>query len=251
MDNDTPINPAAPDRANAVCPKCGMLAWCLPAGMDSQQTRLIHDLTEHGRPVKRGESLHHAGAALKSLYMIRTGSVKSCFTSEDGRDQIIGFSFPGELIGVDAIHGGKHLCTVVALEESTACGIHYGEFETLGRRIPALQHHFNSMMSREITRNYDLMLQLGSMRAEERVALFLLNLSSRYAARGYSSTKFNLQMSRMEIGTYLGLKIETVSRVFSSFRKERLVAVNHKNTEIMCLKGLQEVTGDRRSGTPV
>jgi len=240
-----PVKPA-PNLVGAACPNCGLLAWCVPAGMDSQQTERIYKLTEHQQLKRRGEFLHRAGTALKSLTMIRSGSVKSCITNMDGDEYITGFSFSGDLVGADAIDGGKYLYDVVALQESTACRISFGEFERLSRGIPVLQHHFNAVMGREITRNYGLMMQLGCMSAEQRVAQFLLNISGRYAARGYSSTRFHLHMSRREIASYLGLKHETVSRVFSNFRRDQLVAMDCKYTEIMNLGGLQEITGERQ-----
>lgn len=236
---------ASPDMAHSVCPNCGVLAWCLPADLDPRQTRWLGSLTEHRRRLKRGAFLHHAGAKLTSLYAIRSGSVKTRLTCEDGREQIAGFSFPQELIGVEAINGARHPCDVVALEDTTVCGMSFGTFELLNRDIPALQHHFNAAMSREITGYQHHMLLLGCMRAEERVALFLLNLSGRFAARGYSVTKFLLPMSRADIANYLGLQSETVSRVFSSLCRCRLLEVDGKLMEIRDLKGLQKVTGDR------
>lgn len=231
-------------HAHAGCPNCGLLAWCRPAGLNARQTEQLCAIAEHRCVTRRGEYLHHAGAALKSLHLIRSGSVKSCIRHEDGREQITGISFSGALTGAEAIDSGKYLCDVVALEESTACRVPFDEFECLSRSIPALQHHFNAAMGREISRNYSLMLQLGGMSAEQRVAYFLLGLSEQLASRGYSSTKFNLRLSRMEIGSYLGLKLETVSRVFSRFNRERLVAVNYRYTEIRNPGGLRQLTGD-------
>jgi len=239
-----PPTPLLFHHAHAGCPSCGLLAWCRPAGLNALQTDQLFALAVHRRVAKRGEFLHHAGAALKSLHVIRSGSVKSCIKHEDGREQITGISFSGGLTGTEAIDGGKYLCDVVALEESTACRVPFGEFERLSRSIPALQRHFNAAMGREISRNYGLMLQLGSMSAEQRVAFFLLGLSEQLASRGYSSTKFNLQLSRMEIGSYLGLQLETVSRVLSRFSKNRLVAVNHRYTEIRNPGGLRKLTGE-------
>ena len=244
------INAISSDHTRAGCLKCPLLAWCEPAGLDSAQTDRLDDLTEHRRPVQRGEFLHRAGAALNSLYMIRTGSTKSCIANADGREQITGFSFPGDLIGVEAIDGGKHLCHVIALEDSTVCGIHRGDFESLSCGIPEMQHHFHGVMSHEITRHSAHMLVLGSMRAEERVALFLLYLSTRFAARGYSLTEFVLPMTREEIGSFLGLKLETVSRVFSSFREGQLIAANSKHIEIRDLNGLRGVIGRKISLAP-
>ncbi len=207
----------------------------------------LDDLTLHRRPLKRGEFLHHAGSALYSLYLIRTGSVKSRIAHTDGREQIPGFAFPGDMIGAEAIDGRTHLCDVIALEDSTVCAIHCDDLERLSRGIPALQHHFHGVMGREIARHDAHLLLLGSMCAEERVALFLLHLSRRYAARGYSLTRFVLPMTRAEIGSYLGLKLETVSRTLASFRKSDLVGAHGKAIEIRDFNGLRDVIGKRDS----
>ncbi len=242
-----PDGTTSPDQARAGCPRCPLLTWCQPAGLDLAQIERLGDSTLHRRPVKRGDFLHRAGSALHSLYMIRTGSVKSRVAQTDGREQISEFSFPGDLIGAEAIDGGTHLCDVIALEDTTVCGIHCDDLECLSCGIPALQHHFHSVMGREITRRDAHLLLLGSMYAEERVALFLLHLSRRYAARGYSLTQFVLPMTRAEIGSYLGLELETVSRALSSFRKSDLVGTRGKTVEIMDFNGLRDVVGKRDS----
>ena len=250
MASMSPVGPAPSDQPHAGCPRCPLLAWCQPAGLDRAQTERLGDLTLHRRPLKRGEFLHHAGTALHSLYMIRTGSVKSRIAHTEGREQISGFAFPGDLIGAEAIDGGTHLSDVIALEDSTVCGIHCDDLECLSCGIPALQHHFHGVMGREITRYFAHLLLLGSMCAEERVALFLLHLSRRYAARGYSLTRFVLPMTRAEIGSYLGLELETVSRTLSSFRKSGLVGAHGKAIEIMDFNGLRDVIGNRDSHPP-
>ena len=149
----------------------------------------------------------------------------------------------GELLGMDAIGSGKHLCDAIALENSDLCEIPFDELEHLSRNIPALQQHFHRIMSREIARDYGVMLLLGSMRAEERLAAFLLNLSQRFAARGYSPTRFNLRMTREEIGSYLGLKLETISRAFSHFQNEGLISVQNKSIEITNPDRLRALVG--------
>jgi CRP/FNR family transcriptional regulator len=167
--------------------------------------------------------------------------MKSCVLHEDGREQVAGFHMMGDLMGLDAIGTNQHLCDAVALEDSEVCEIPLKDLEGLSRNIPSLQQHFHRIMSREIARDYGVMLLLGSMRAEERLAAFLLNLSQRFGARGYSATEFHLRMTREEIGSYLGLKLETVSRTLSHFQAQGLIAVQNKHLRILKLENLREL----------
>jgi CRP/FNR family transcriptional regulator len=193
----------------------------------------LDEIVNRKRPLKRGDYLYRAGGALQSLYAVRTGFFKSCVMHDDGREQVAGFHMAGEMLGMDGIGSGKHMCDAVSLEDSEVCEIPFNDLETLSRHIPTLQQHFHRIMSREIARDYGVMLLLGSMRAEERLAAFLLNLSQRFAARGYSSKSFLLRMTRNEIGSYLGLKLETISRALSHFQTEGIIAVQNKSVEIL------------------
>jgi CRP/FNR family transcriptional regulator len=230
-------------HGRTLCQTCSLRELCLPAGLGLQEMEQLDQIVHRKRTLKRGAYLYRVGGALQSLYAVRTGFLKSCVLHDDGREQVAGFHMMGELLGMDAIGTGKHMCDAVALEDCEMCEIPYGEFERLSRDLPILQQHFHRMMSREITRDYGVMLLLGSMRAEERLATFLLNLSRRFAARGYSPTSFNLRMTREEIGSYLGLKLETVSRAFSHFQSEGLVMVQNKSIEIKNLDGLRATVG--------
>jgi len=232
------------------CPNCGLLLWCLPACLNLQERERFDYFVEHHRPIKRDGYLHRAGSDLKSLYAIRNGFLKTSITDDEGREQVGGFYMAGELIGMDAIGSGKHLCDAVALEDSDVCGISFVDLERLNREISSLQHHFHRMMSSEIAREHSIMFLLGSMRAEERLAMFLLNVSKRYAARGYSATHFRLRMTREDIGSYLGLKLETVSRMLSQFQKDQLIVVQNKNIEIKSLDGLQQIIGNHQARQP-
>jgi CRP/FNR family transcriptional regulator len=165
---------------------------------------------------------------------------------EDGREQVTGFQMAGEILGMDGIGSEKHTCNAVALEDSEVCVIPFNELEEYSREISALQHHFHKVMSREIVRDHGVMMLLGIMRAEGRLAAFLLNLSQRFTARGYSPTEFNLRMTRNEIGSYLGLKLETVSRAFSRLQEEGLITVHQKHIQIRDAAGLKKLLSDRR-----
>ena len=225
------------------CSSCSLHELCLPAGLGQEELERLDKIINLKRPLKRGEYLYRSGGELQSLYAVRTGFMKSCVLHDDGREQVAGFHMAGELLGMDAIGTSKHMCDAIALEDSDICEIPFGDLEQLSRDIPTLQRHFHRIMSREIARDYGVMLLLGSMRAEERLAAFLLNLSQRFAARGYSPTRFILRMTREEIGSYLGLKLETISRAFSHFQNEELIAVHNKSIELKDSAGLHALIG--------
>jgi CRP/FNR family transcriptional regulator len=237
------LRPIDLHHLKTACSSCTLRELCLPAGLNEDELNRLDTMVNRKRPIKRGDYLYRSGAPMVSLYAIRSGFLKSCVLHDDGREQVAGFHMMGELVGMDAIASGKHVCDAIALEDSDVCEIPYADLEQLSRDIPALQHHFHRILSREIGRDYGVMLLLGSMRAEERLAAFLLNLSQRFAARGYSPTRFNLRMTREEIGSYLGLKLETISRAFSRFQEDGLIAVQNKYIEIKDLDRLRGVLG--------
>ena len=227
----------------AACASCNLRELCLPSGLSDPEMDQLDALVNVRRKVKRGESLYRAGQAFDAIYAIRSGFFKSRVTYEDGRDQVTGFSMGGEILGMDGIGQGRHNCDAVALEDSVVCSIPYARLEELSREINGLQRHFHKMMSREIVRESGVMMLLGVMRAEERIAAFLLNMSQRLGARGFSPLEFHLRMTREEIGSYLGLKLETVSRAFSHFQSEEIVAVQNKNIEIKNIEKLRDLVG--------
>jgi CRP/FNR family transcriptional regulator len=225
------------------CADCAVRNLCLPAGLSAEDTALLEPIVIRNRLVERQGAVCRAGSAFHSLYAIYSGFVKCTVTHDDGREQVTGLHMSGELIGMDAINSGKYTCDAVALESCNVCEIAFGELERLSREVPTLQQHFHRIMGREIARDYGVMLLLGSMRAEERLAAFLLNLSQRFASRGYSPSRFHLRMTREEIGSYLGLKLETISRAFSQFQNEGLVMVRNKSIEINDLERLRALVG--------
>jgi len=241
MTNVALIRSAPSVPLHSSCPRCGFLKWCLPANLELSEAERLNDRVTHQRPIKRGSYLHHAGEALGSLHVVCSGFIKTILNHDSGNLQVTGFSMPGELIGIDAISTGKHLSDTVALEDSTLCGMPYAVFENLSHAVPALQHHFNRIMSAEITRDHELMFLLGSMNAKERIAVFLLRKSKRFAAHGYSATHFRLPMTRQDIASYIGLTLETVSRALSDLQHDEIIAINGKDVEIRNLAGLQKV----------
>jgi CRP/FNR family transcriptional regulator len=223
----------------AACASCNLRELCLPAGLSNEELDQIETLVNVRRKIKRGDALYRTGEKFDAVYAVRSGFFKSRVTYEDGRDQVTGFSMGGEILGMDGIGQGTHNCDAVALEDSEVCSIPYARLEELSREINGLQRHFHKMMSREIVRESGVMMLLGVMRAEERIAAFLLNMSQRLSARGYSPLEFHLRMTREEIGSYLGLKLETVSRSFSKFHKDGLIEVEQKFVRIRDVEGLK------------
>jgi CRP/FNR family transcriptional regulator len=211
----------------------------LPVDLTAKEIHKLDELSVSKRVFSRSDYLYRSGDKFRSLFAIHSGSFKTQVLHEDGREQVTGFQMAGEIIGLDAISTDIHACEAVAMENSVVCELPFNRLESLGREIPTLQRHIHKIMSREIVRDQGIMLLLGSMRAEERLAAFLLTLSQRFAARGLSATQFQLLMSRQEIGSYLGLKLETISRAFSHFQNERLINVKVRTIEIINLPGLQ------------
>ena len=235
------IPPIKIEPFKVACSSCNLRELCLPVGMSKQDLEQLDTLVATRRNVARGDTLFRTGDTFQSLYAVRTGFFKTCVSAEDGRDQVTGFQMAGELLGLDGISNDRHSCDAVALEDSQVCVIPYAELESLSREFVGLQHQFHKIMSREIVRDHGVMLLLGSMRAEERLAAFLLNLTQRLQARGFSASSLVLRMTREEIGSYLGLKLETVSRTFSKFQEEGLLDVKQRQIRILDQAGLQRL----------
>ncbi|MBK4733619.1 fumarate/nitrate reduction transcriptional regulator Fnr [Noviherbaspirillum pedocola] len=223
----------------ASCAACSMHQLCLPMGLDSNDMSRLDAIIGRRRKVARDGHLYRMGDPFTTLYAIRLGHFKTFQINVGGEQQITGFQMAGELLGMDAISAERHHCSAVALEDSEVCEIPFTRLEDLFGQIPTLLHHFHRMMSQEITREQSVMLLLGNMRAGQRFAAFLVNLGARYAARGYSASSFQLRMSREEIGNYLGLTIESISRLLSRFKKQGLLRVSNREIEILDLDRLK------------
>ncbi|WP_394681567.1 fumarate/nitrate reduction transcriptional regulator Fnr [uncultured Comamonas sp.] len=221
------------------CSNCNLRELCMPVGLSAEQMERIDEIVATRRKIKRGSALFRNGETFTSLYAIRTGFFKTSIATEDGRDQVTGFQMAGEIIGLDGIVNDRHSCDAIALEDAEVCVMPYSTLEDLSREVTALQHHVHKVMSREIVREHGVMLLLGSMRAEERLAAFLLNLVQRLHARGFSQHELILRMTREEIGSYLGLKLETVSRTFSKFAEESIIEVKQRHVRILDTDKLQ------------
>ncbi|MES2356436.1 MAG: fumarate/nitrate reduction transcriptional regulator Fnr [Pseudomonadota bacterium] len=223
------------------CSNCALRHVCLPLDLSKEEVEKLDSVIYFRRLVKRGQAIYRAGSAFESIYAVRFGSFKTVILHNDGREQVTGFQMTGELLGLDGISAEKHTCDAIALEDSELCVIPFQHLEALCREREQIQRHVHKIMSTEIVRESGLMLLLGNMRAEERLAIFLLNLSQRFKVRGYSSLEFQLRMTREEIGNYLGMKLETVSRTFSKFQNDGLISTNLKQIRILDIHRLQSL----------
>jgi CRP/FNR family transcriptional regulator len=233
-------------KFEVTCASCNMRELCLPGGVCLEDIERAQRIVYARRKVRRGESIFAAGDTFKSVYAIRSGFFKTSVVDGEGREQVTGFFMGGELLGLDGIGSGTHNGTATALEDSEVCVMPYALIEEMARELPSLQRHLHSVLAREIVRDHGVMMLLGSMRAEERLAAFLTNLSKRFLKRGYSPSEFHLRMTREEIGSYLGLKLETVSRLFSQFQKDGLIEVEQKHVRIRDAQGLAQLLAARK-----
>lgn len=235
------LQPMKVQAIKVACSNCNLRELCMPLGLNTDEFRRIDELVTTRRKIKRGTALFHDGDKFTSLYAIRTGFFKTCVAAEDGRDQVTGFQMAGEIVGLDGIVNDHHTCNAVALEDAEVCVMPFERLEELSREVNAMQRHVHKIMSREIVRENGVMLLLGSMRAEERLAAFLLNLTQRLHARGFSASELVLRMTREEIGSYLGLKLETVSRTFSKFAEDGVVEVKQRHIRILDADALKAI----------
>jgi len=227
------------------CQTCSLRELCLPVGLTIDEMKQVDTLIAHRTRVRKHEALYRAGEPFHALYAIQFGSLKTTVLAEDGREQVTGFHMLGEIIGFDGIATDLHVAGAIALEDTEVCVLPFLSIENLARTVPVLQHKLYQIMSREITRDQSLMLALGSMRAEERLAVFLLNLAERYRLRGYSSTEYELRLTREELGSYLGLQLETVSRLLSRFQEQGLIQVQGRAMKLVDPAALKRIIGQR------
>lgn len=236
------------DTIKVQCSSCNLRELCMPVGFGPEELHKLDSLVAVRKKVKQGGLLFGNGDPFTSLYAIRTGFFKTCVSSEDGREQVTGFQMAGEIIGLDGIVTDHHNCNAVALEDAEVCVMPFASVEDFSREFPVLQRHVHKIMSREIVREHGVMMLLGNMRAEERLAAFLLNLVQRLHSRGFSQTEVVLRMTREEIGSYLGLKLETVSRTFSKFSEEGIIDVKQRHVQILNPDALKNIFNPQACG---
>jgi CRP/FNR family transcriptional regulator, anaerobic regulatory protein len=229
--------PASPPVAR--CSTCSMRHLCVPEGLSAEQTATLETLILDTRPVRRGETLFRADDAFHALFAVRCGSFKTLVAHAGGREQVSGLYLAGETLGLDGIGERRHACSAVALEDSSVCVIPYALLERTCRETGAIQRRFHQLMSREIARDGRQMALLTAPRADERVAQFLLDFSARLAQRGYAAAEFTLRMTRNDLGSYLGMTLETVSRTLSRLHRRGLISAQGKHIRIRDFDGLR------------
>ena len=232
------------NSAAVSCSKCCLSHVCLPHGLAQNALSDMDELTRVKRRIAKGGTLYRAGDGFESLYAVRSGSFKTVGVSRHGDEKVTGLHLPGEVMGLEAINTRRHGYDAIALEDSEVCVIPFPALSQLSLRIPELQQQLLRILSGDISRDQGLMLLLGGMDAEQRLAAFLLSLSRRYQKLGYAATRFSLRMTREEIGSYLGLTLETVSRLFSRFQKDGLLAAHQKDIELKNVDRLREKVGN-------
>jgi len=226
-----------------VCKDCSLQQLCLPKSIEEEDIDQLERIIERKLPLKRGTHLFKEGDSFKSIYVVRAGSLKSYSSTIDGQEQITGFHLPGELIGLEAIGKGFHPCSAKTLETSSVCELPFTDLESLSHQLPSLQQQLLKLMSNEILEDQELMLLLGKKTAEARLAAYLLSISERFKQRGFSSSEFYLSMSRNDIASYLGLAVETVSRMFTRFQEEGLIDAERKHIILNDKEKLRQLAG--------
>jgi CRP/FNR family transcriptional regulator len=232
---------SCPGTQHIKCQNCSISELCLPFSLNEQELTSLDDIIDRKRPIHKGDKIFHDGQELHALFAIRSGTFKTFTVSEQGEEQITGFHLAGDLLGFDAIAESNHPSFAQALETSMVCEIPYHNLDQLSDTMPKLKKQVLRLMSNEIKTDQAMLTLLNRKNAEQRVATFLVSLSERYHSRGLSSSEFRLTMTRSEIGNYIGLTVETISRLLNRFHKNDLIKVDGKLIEILDIDALTDV----------
>lgn len=232
-----------PHNPRVSCASCRLNELCLPIALNKTEIHQLDEIVERNRPFKKGDHLYRQNDPFKSVFAVRSGSFKSYILSDGGQGRVTGFFLPGEIIGMDGIASKHYANSIQSLEHSSICEIPFSQLEKLSHQLPNLQHHFFAILGNEIAKDQQIHTLLCSYTAEERTASFLLGLSARYARVSLSPVRFLLPMTRGDIGEYLGLTVETVSRIFTGLQRKELIKVSNREIEIIDLEGLRALVG--------
>ena len=222
------------------CSTCAFSQACLSEGMDKRALSDLHVLVEHVGPLRAGEHVFREGDRFEAIAAVRAGTVKTYVIDPDGREHVLGFHLPGEVIGLNAIDGEHYPCNAVALDTVMLCRFSFPKIAVLATRLPGLQRHLFRLLSRDIGR---AALLSGDWSADQRMAAFIIAFSQRLAARGFSPNRFQLTMARTDIANYLRLAPETVSRVLRRFQQDGLLLVDRREVELVGRDRLEELAG--------
>lgn len=230
-----------PHNSAVSCSSCRLNELCLPIALNKNEIHQLDEIVERNRPYKKGEHLYRQSDEFKSVYAVRSGSFKSYMVSGSGHGRVTGFYLPGEIIGMDGIASKHYANSTQSMEHSSICEIPFSQLEKLSHELPSLQHHFFAIMANEIAKDQQIHTILSSYTAEERTASFLLGLSARYSRVGLSAVRFHLPMTRGDIAEYLGLTVETISRIFTSLQKKGFIEVNNREIKLLDIEALRAI----------
>jgi CRP/FNR family transcriptional regulator len=236
------------DRLRKTCAACGLHQLCLPATLGSDDLHRLDEILQARRPLERGQAVFRSEMPFHSLYVVRSGSFKSYTTNEQGDSQVLGFHLPGEILGFDAVSTDQHQCTAEALERSTVCEVPYHKFSQISSELPELQRQWMRVLSRETQLDHEHLVMMGRRQAQERLAIFLKCLSARYRRLQRDPLALTLGLSRYELANYLGLVVETVSRLFTRMQAAGVLEVHRKTVRILDLAKLEEMCGAAQDG---
>ena len=236
------------DHLKVSCKECNLRELCFPHGMSDAELANMEAVVDQPKPLHKNDFLYRDGDNSRAIYAVRSGCVKTMTESANGDEQIVGFHLPGELLGLDGFADGVHTCNALALETSSVCELPLNQLENLCHVLPGLHRQMRRIMGKEVNSDHKLLLLLGKMTAEERLASFLLSLSSRMEERHWKDNEFNLSMPRQDIANYLGMAVETVSRLFATFQNEKIIDVDRRHITILDMQRLKAIVGECDTG---
>ena len=232
------------DRLKVSCGQCNLNELCFPHGMLQEDMNKLDSVVEQRKPLHKNDHLYHESEASHAIYAVRSGSIKTVVESPNGDEQIVGFHLPGELLGFDGFMDDSHTCSAIALETTSVCVMPMSKLEGLCTTLPSLQQQMKRIMGKEVTEEHRMLLMLGKMSAEEKIATFLLSISRRMEERHWKATEFVLSMPRQDIANYLGLAVETVSRLFAQYQEAGIIKVDRRRIGILDLHRLKVIVGE-------
>lgn len=232
------------DRLKVSCGQCNLNQLCFPHGMMPDDMNKLDAIVEQRKPLHKNDYLYHESDMANAIYAVRSGSIKTVVESPNGDEQIVGFHLPGELLGFDGFMDDRHGCSAIALETTSVCIMPTSKLENLCHTLPSLQQQIRRIMGKEVSDEHQMLLMLGKMSAEEKIATFLLSISRRMEERHWKATEFILSMPRQDIANYLGLAVETVSRLFAHYQEEEIIQVDRRRISILDLDKLKAIVGE-------
>ena len=232
------------DKLKLSCGQCNLRELCFPYGMAEQELSKLDAIVEKRRPLHKGDYLYRENDHAATIFAVRAGSVKTMVESPNGEEQIVGFHLAGELVGLDGFRDDKHTCSCIALETSSVCELPITHLEELCQQMPELQKQIRRIMGKEVASDHAMLLMLGKLSAEEKLASFLLSFSRRMEERHWKADDFVLSMPRQDIANYLGLAVETVSRLFAHYHEEGIIEVDRRRIHIKQMQRLRQIVGE-------